>query len=63
MKVNKLVVAIFLANSSSAVQVDRFLSPLNYFIKQSSLAQTGSKSHKFMSITGQLDNENTIENS
>jgi hypothetical protein len=35
MKVNKLVIALFLANSgtTSAVQVDKFLSPLNFFIK------------------------------
>lgn len=62
MKVDKLVLALLLANTQ-AVQVEKFLSPLNYFIKQSKFAQLGSKSEKFMSISGQLDSESGYEGS
>lgn len=63
MKVDKLVLALLLANTQ-AVQVEKFLSPLNYFIKQhKQLAQLGSNSEKFMSISGQLDAESGYESS
>jgi hypothetical protein len=63
MKVDKLVLALLLANNTQAVQVEKFLSPLNYFIKQNKFAQLGSKSEKFMSISGQLDSQSEYESS
>jgi len=58
-----LIIALFLGQTE-AVTVQKLLNPLHYAIQQkNSLAQTGSSTRKFMSVSSTLDIENSFESS
>ena len=59
---NSLVIAALLGQGE-AVKVQKFLSPLNYYLKQNSLAQVETTNKKFMSISNTLEAENSFESS